>query len=131
MAEQRNLYRGSRPWLRLGFKATDGSVYYLDLVADTGSAAGILLRPDWMDLLRHRTCQNRPSNFGLLLGGWLRLYTPELGLVEFVRGYGNAQAAQIAARSDPAFVGLVGLPILRMGEYGGNADAFWFRYPPA
>ena len=129
MPEQRNLYRGSRPWLRLGFKALDGSVLHLDLVADTGSAAGVMIRPDLMDALRHHPCTNRSSNFGLLLGGWLRLYNPEFGLVEFVRGYGSDQAAQIAARSDPTFVGVVGLPILRLTEYGGNADEFWIRTP--
>lgn len=127
MPEQRNAYRGSRPWLRLGFKARDGSNYHLDLLADTGSAAGIMIRPDWMDILRHQACQNRKSNFGLLIGGWLRLYNPELGLVEFIRGYGSKEAAEMAARSDPAFVGVVGLPILRLAEYGGNANEFWIR----
>ena len=130
MPEQRNPYRGSRPWLRLGFKAPDGAVHHLDLVADTGSAAGVIIRSDWMATLRIEPCQHRPSNFGLLTGVWLRLYNPELRLVEFIRGYGNDTAAHIATRSHTDFVGLVGLPILRIGEYGGNADAFWFRYPP-
>lgn len=131
MPEQRNPYRGGRPWLRLGFMARDGSVHHLDLVADTGSAAGLMIRPDLMDLLRHQASQNRSSNFGPLFGGWLRLYNPDSGLVEFVRGFGSQQAADVAARSDPAFVGVIGLPLLRLGEYGGNASDFWFRYPPA
>jgi hypothetical protein len=131
MPEQRNPYRGSRPWLRLGFKARDGAVHHLNLVADTGSAAGVIVRSDWMTRLMIQPCQDRPSNFGLLIGGWLRLYNPSLGgFVELIRGFANDTAAHIAARAHPDFVGLVGLPVLRMGEYGGNADAFWFRYPP-
>lgn len=129
MPEQRNLYRGSRPWLRVRFKAKDGSVHQLDLVADTGSAAGIILRLDLLRALAHEPCQDRPSNFGSLVGGWLRLYNPDLGLVEFVRGYGNDRAAAMVARSHPDFVGVVGLPVLRLAEYGGNADAFWIRTP--
>ena len=130
MAEQRNPYRGPRPWLRLGFKAPDGSVHRLDLVVDTGSPAGLIIRPDWMTILTHRVLQTRPSNFGPLDGGWLRLYAPELGVVEFVIGYGNANVAATAARSHTDFVGVIGLPLLQLGEYGGNATDFWFRYPP-
>jgi hypothetical protein len=113
--------------LRLGFKTPDGAAHLFDLIADTGSAAGILIRPDLMQTLRHEECPNRNSNFGLLLGGWLRLYNPELGLVEFVRGYGSENAAKLAAQSHPDFVGLVGLPILRLTEYGGNGNEFWIR----
>jgi hypothetical protein len=83
-----------------------------------------------MDDLRFGTLQNRNSNFGEMAGGWLRLYNPELGVVDFVRGYGNDRAAALAARSHPDFVGVVGLTVWRLGEYGGNATDFWFRYPP-
>ncbi|MBA4065038.1 MAG: hypothetical protein C0501_15255 [Isosphaera sp.] len=130
MAEQRNRYRGSRPWLRLGFRAADGAVCHFDLVADTGSAPGLILRPDVMDRLRFLPYRNRVSNLGELVGGWVRLYNPEFGVVETVVAYGNARGAELAARSHPDFVGLIGLPILRVGEYGGNATDFWFRYPP-
>lgn len=130
MAEQRNPYRGGRPWLRLGFRASDGAVHYLDLVADTGSAAQIVLRADRLTALRFLPLPDRPSNFGTMTGGLLRLYTPELGLVETILGYGNDRIAATAARSHPDFTGIVGLPLLRLGEYGGNATDFWFRYPP-
>lgn len=130
MAEQRNPYRGNRAWLRLGFKAGDGSVHRFDLVADTGSAGGIILRPDLLTTLRFLPLADRPSNFGTMSGGWLRVYNPELGIVETVLGYGNARLAATAARADPNFVGVVGLPLLRIGEYGGNVTDFWFRYPP-
>jgi hypothetical protein len=65
-----------------------------------------------------------------MIGGLPRLYNPELGVVETVLGYGNDQLAATAARSHPDFVGVVGPPLLRIGEYGGNATDFWFRYPP-
>jgi len=131
MPEQRNPYRGSRAWLRLPFQTKDGSVHRLDLMADTGSPAGLILRPDLMALLAHRMTGPRESNLGSLDGGWLRLYAPELGLVELVRGYGNDNAANIARRSHPDFVAVVGLPVLRLAEYGGNADEFWIRTPTA
>lgn len=130
MAEQRNPYRGSRPWLRLGFRASDGVIHRLDLVADTGSAAQIVLRIDLLTALRFSPFPNRPSNFGPMVGGLLRLYEPALGIVETVVGYGSDRLAAIAARSHPDFVGVVGLPLLRIGEFGGNATDFWFRYPP-
>jgi len=129
MPEQRNTYHRGRPWLRLGFKDVEGSVHELKVVADTGSVAGIILRPDWFLKLFHEKAQTRESNFGALISGWLRLYQPDLGLVEFIRGYGSEKAATIVANSDPDFVGLVGLPVLRLMEYGGNYDSFWIRTP--
>lgn len=130
MAEQRNRYRGARPWLRLGFRAPGGVVHHFDLIADTGSAPALLFRPDIMDLLRFHPYHNRTSNLGDLFGGWVRLYSPELGIVETSIAYGSERAGQLASRAHPDFVGLIGLPLLRLGEYGGNATDFWFRYPP-
>lgn len=66
----------------------------------------------------------------MMIGGWFRLYMPAFGLVELVTGYGNDILTASVAEEDPSFMGLVGLPILRLGEYGGNATDFWFRYPP-
>ncbi len=130
MPEQRNPYRGPRPWLRLGFRAPDRTVMSLDLVADTGSPAGIIIRSDLMNALRVAPSRNRQSNFGELEGGWIQWHNPDLGIVELVLAFGNDRAATAAARSHPDFVGLIGLPLLRLGEYGGNATDFWFRYPP-
>lgn len=130
MVEQRNPYSGNRPWLRLGFRGPDGAVQTLKLLADTGCAAQIVLRLDLFLTLRFLTRANRTSNFGDMIGGLLRVYTPDLGIVETVPAYGNDGMAALAARSDPSFVGAIGLPFLRIGEYGGNATDFWFRYPP-
>ena len=129
MAEQRNPYRRNRPWLRLGFKLPDGSIQEHDLLADTGSAASVILRPDLLLSLRHEPSVERESNFGAMICGWLRLYSPELGLVEFIRGYGSEKAYALASRNNPELAGLVGLPVLRMLEYGGNHDSFWIRTP--
>src|SRR5579872_1937698 len=119
MAEQRQPYKGNpfRSWLRLGFKARDGSVHTLDLVADTGCPLAFVLRPDYMTRLTFGKTSNLDSNFGGMTGGWLRLYSPEIGLVEFVEGFGSTSAAATVAKDHPDFVGLVGLPILRLGEY--------------
>ena len=129
MAEQRNPYHRGRSWLQLGFKDVEGIVHNLKLVADTGSAGGIILRPDWFLKLRHERTEIRDSNFGPMVSGWLRLYQPDIELVEFVRGYGSEKAAAIAAKSDLEFMGVVGLPVLRLMEYGGDYDSFWIRTP--
>jgi len=131
MAEQRHPYKGRsiRSWLRLGFKAPDGSTHQFDFVADTGCPLAIIIRADLMARLTFSKTTNLDSNFGNLRGGWLRLYSPEMDFVEFVEGYGSDAAAAAVAQDHPDFMGLVGLPILRLGEYGGNANDFWFRYP--
>ncbi|MBX9584674.1 MAG: hypothetical protein K2X87_30595 [Gemmataceae bacterium] len=131
MPEQRNPYRAGRPWLRLGFMTIDGTVRELELVADTGSPGAVIVGETLFDQLVHDRVRDRPGRFGTHRAGWVRLYSPELALVEFVLGYGNDDTARTAGRSSLRFAGLVGLPILRLGEYGGNADAFWFRYPSA
>ena len=130
--EYRNRYRGplNRAWLRLDFRAPDGTVQPLDLVVDTGCADAVVLRRSVFEQLMWSPNQSVVTSWGFMLGGWLRLFMPASGLVEFVAGYGNDLIASGVAAEDPNFVGLVGLPILRLGEYGGNADAFWFRYPP-
>jgi hypothetical protein len=49
---------------------------------------------------------------------------PELGLIEPIHGYGSDSVAQAVKRDSSDFSGLVGLPLLRLTEYGGDAD--WF-----
>ncbi len=131
MSEQRNLYKGDppRPWLRLAFLDKDGSRVEVDLLADTGCPYEIVLAPDLFSKLCIRLTTEVTANFGPMNGGWVRLYTPELQLVEFVLAYGNADIAAHVANDHPDFVGMVGLPVLRMLEYGGNYDSFWIRTP--
>ena len=70
---------------------------------------------------------NVKTNFGLLSGDWFNLEMPELGLVRPILGYGNDPIAAAARASSPDFEGLVGLPFLRLLEYGGDANSFWIR----
>jgi hypothetical protein len=39
-------------------------------------------------------------------------------------GYANDKVVEVVQRSDSGFAGLVGLPLLRLMEYGGNAETF-------
>jgi len=116
--------------MRLAFQARDRTVAECDLIADTGCPVGVILPEDLFHRLLFREIPDIDTNFGLLVGGWLRLYMPNFGLVELIRGYGSDTVADSSAREHPAFVGLVGLPVLRLGDYGGDADTFWFRYQP-
>ena len=42
-------------------------------------------------------------------------------------GYASDQVTDAIQDSSPNFEGLVGLPLLRRLEFGGNADHFWVR----
>jgi hypothetical protein len=65
------------------------------------------------------------SSVGHLAGGWLELAMPDLGLTDPVLGFGSDRVLE-AVRSDSSdFAGLVGLPLLRMVEYGGDSATFW------
>ena len=69
------------------------------------------------------------TNFGTLTGGWLELHMPELGLTNQLLGYGSGPVLQAVQLDSPDFAGLVGLPLLRMVEYGGDSASFWVRKP--
>jgi hypothetical protein len=77
--------------------------------------------------LLHATAAGTNSNFGPLTGAWLELRMPELGLVKQILCFGNDQVFQALQLESPDFVGLVGLPFLRMVQYGGDASSFWIR----
>ena len=155
MAEVRTTYKGrsERAWLRLGLRDVYGAVELFDLVVDTASPMAMILRPDVFDRFVRWPGKEELSNFGPLPSGWFQLDVPSIvlsqpvrgykssqvaeinrrtdagDLLKRVRGYTSSQVAEIAAKSHPEFAGLVGLPILRLGEYGGDASEFWFRYP--
>ncbi|HZZ82757.1 MAG TPA: hypothetical protein VFE62_29935 [Gemmataceae bacterium] len=42
-------------------------------------------------------------------------------------GYLSEEAAEAVRVDHPEFAGLIGLPLLRMMEYGGNSEEFWVR----
>jgi hypothetical protein len=74
-----------------------------------------------------REATDSDSNFGLVRGGWLRLAIPEIGFDARIVGYANDKVVEIVKRSDRRFGGLIGLPLLRMLEYGGDRGLFWVR----
>ena len=100
-----------------------------ELLADTGSPCAIIVGLADLNLLVHAGAAGVNSNFGFLTGGWLELQMPELGLVQPIHGYGSDSVLQAVQRDSSDFSGLVGLPLLRLLEYGGDADWFWLRLP--
>ena len=131
MSEQRFPYQGDplRPLVKLTFADANGVNRTLSLIADTGCPFEVILSEDWFDQLVHTHTDEIESNFGFMSTGWIQLYMPEMGLVELINGCGSKEVGEIVSDDHQAFVGLVGLPILRLGEFGGNATEFWFRYP--
>ncbi|HEY2910694.1 MAG TPA: hypothetical protein VGI99_10635 [Gemmataceae bacterium] len=131
MNEQRNPYQGRplRPWLSLDFIDENGEFVPLKLIADTGSPHAIVLQESIFERLVIRYTRRIKTNFGKMRGGWIRLSSRALGLVELVEAFGSDDMARMAMRSHLDFVGVVGLQILRRGEYGGDHDSFWIRTP--
>jgi len=133
MSELRQPYRGLpfRPILSLTFRTRDGVRHSLSLLADTGCPQDLILAPKWFDALVLADAEGIENNFGPMNAGWFRLHMPEIGLVELVNGFGSLEVGEAIATELPGVAGLVGLPILRLGEYGGNATDFWFRSSPS
>ena len=126
---QQNAYKGfpPRPWVRLRLIAPNGTTEELELLADTGNPCGIIISQGTLATSRQRAASSVNSNFGPLEGGWLRVNIPEVGLDQDIVGYGSDAVVMAAKASSPDFGGLAGLPLLRMMEYGGDADWFWVR----
>jgi hypothetical protein len=127
--EQRNRYKGfpARPWVRVRLTALDGLHHELDLMADTGNPFALIIGRPAMVILKQRCASNISTNFGLLEGGWLRVHMPELGLDLELLGYASDSVVTGAQASSLDFQGLVGLPFLRLLEYGGDINWFWLR----
>jgi hypothetical protein len=129
-SEQRNRYKGfpSRAWARLRLTALDGTHHELDLLADTANPCALIISRAAMLGLKWRDASDITSNFGLLEGGWLHVHMPELGLDLDLRGYASDPVVTGTQVSSPDFQGLVGLPFLRLLEYGGDINWFWLRH---
>jgi hypothetical protein len=129
MREQRNPYKGTppRPWLRLTLVAADGAMRELDVLADTGNPCALIVDAAALDPFNQGVTPGLDTNFGVFQGGWLRIQIPALGFDESVLGYGSDSAVRAAQASHLDFEGLAGLPLLRMMEYGGDAEWFWLR----
>ena len=132
LVEQRNPYLGAAPraWLRLRFLDPNGSSVELTLIVDTGCPYAVIIDAVVLSQLMRLSAHPIVSNFGPMTSGWVRLSMPAFGIDQDILCHGSPTIGTAAAADDPNFVGLVGLPILRLGEYGGNATDFWFRYPP-
>ena len=133
MSEQRNAYKGRslRAWLRFTFRNDAGLYADVQLIVDTGSPMGLILNPTLFDEYVFDLGKLTATNFGPMESGWFQLQMLGGGPAEVVRGYLSEPVGKMAAKSHPDFAGLVGLPILRLGSYGGDATDFWFRssYP--
>jgi hypothetical protein len=129
---QRNPYKGDppRPWIRIQFRAVDGSLQELDLLADTGSPFPVVISETHLIELNQGTTKGVHTNFGPMIGGWLEALIPELGFDELVLGYGSDAVAVSTKVNSPDFGGLAGLPLLRMMRNGGDADFFWVKSAP-
>jgi hypothetical protein len=67
------------------------------------------------------------SNFGQMVGGMLRVVIPEISFDQQLMGFGNDDIVRAVQADCPDFAGLIGLPFLRLMEYGGDANDFWIR----
>jgi hypothetical protein len=99
----------------------------LDLHADTGCPLPVIIGETTLRRLALRTVPALPTNYGVLPGGTVRTVIPAIGFDRIVLTYGSGAAVAAIRRSHADFAGLVGLPFLRLMEYGGDADWFWIR----
>ncbi len=122
-------YKGTPPrsWIRVELVAPDGSTRRLEAVADTGNPLPIIVGSEVMNDFRHSSGPGTATNFGRLEGGFLRLRIPDTNFDAVIFGYGGDRVTDAIQSSDPSFEALVGLPLLRKLEFGGNADEFWIR----
>jgi hypothetical protein len=97
------------------------------VVVDTASPVSFILSPGELQDFSFGVTAPLITNFGLIQGEWFQLAMPELGLDALMVGYASDEAANMVRRDHPDFVGLAGLPLLRLLDYGGNQSAFWVR----
>jgi hypothetical protein len=131
MPEQRNAYKGSpaRSWVRIVLVSATGVSTKLDVLADTGSPCSLIVSDSIMSQFNLGVVPGMQTNFGPLGGGWLRIRIPDLGFDATVLGYSSDAVVDAGKGSHSDFAGLAGLPLLRLLEYGGDADTFWIRRP--
>jgi hypothetical protein len=99
----------------------------LELLADTGNPCAIIVGRNDTAFMAPIPGYGVWSNFGALTAGWLQVVIPEIGFDQQVLGYASDEVVSAAQGSDPDFGGLIGLPLLRMMQYGGDSDSFWIR----
>jgi hypothetical protein len=97
------------------------------LLADTGNPCAVIVGADDIALMALIPGHSVHTNFGKLVGGWLRVVIPEVAFDKQVLGYANDAVVNAAKTSSSDFAGMVGLPLLRMMQFGGDAESFWVR----
>lgn len=132
LVEQRNPYLGAtpRPWLRIRVLDANDAPVELTLIADTGSPYALIIDPILLSRLSRLSAPPFVTNRGTMTSGWVRLSMPDFSIDQDMLCYGDPTIERAVTADDPSFQGLVGLPVLQLAEYGGNATDFWFRYPP-
>jgi hypothetical protein len=101
----------------------------LDLLADTGSPCPIIIGSEDTGFMSLIPGYGTSSNFGDLIAGWLQIVIPDIGFDQQVLGYASDAVVSAAQESSSSFNGLIGLPLLRLMQYGGDSDNFWIRPP--
>ncbi len=126
---QHNPYKGRppRPWVRVRLLAADGTFREVELIVDTGSPFPLVVSEALLMAVSFKESADVDANFGFMAGGWFRLVIPEVSLNCEIHGYGCDNVFAGARESHSDFGGLMGLPALRLIEYGGDADGFWIR----
>jgi len=126
---QWNPYRGApeRAFIRVRLRDARGMERDLELLADTGNPCAIIVGRNDTAFMAPIPGYSVWSNFGALTAGWLQVVIPEIGFDQQVLGYASDEVVGAAQESDPDFGGLIGLPLLRMMQYGGDSDSFWIR----
>jgi hypothetical protein len=129
MLELRNAYDGEppRPWLTVKLLSRRGRSVQVKAVVDTGSPFHLVTSEKLLRRCRLRDGQLAFTNYGMLDAGWTEIRVPELQFSERLLTYGSDEIVSAVERSSPNFSALIGLPFLRMFEYGGNATEFWLR----
>lgn len=51
------------------------------------------------------------------------------GLTRLILGFGSDHVFRATQADTSDFAGLIGLPLLRLVEYGGDSSTFWLRKP--
>jgi len=127
--EQRNGYEGipQRPWVTALLVDREQTTREVRLVVDTGSPCGLIVSSELLRTVWHDEILPAESNFGTMLCGLVRVVIPRVGVDARVVGYGSDTVVHATKQSHRSFDGLLGLPLLRMTEYGGDADFFWLR----
>lgn len=127
--EERFTYKGSPPrsWFQITLQALDGTIEPLDVLADTGSPFFLIVSEDTMGRFKMNDGPAINTNFGPMKAGWLQVSIPLVREQLFVEGYSSEAVVGAAKQSSSDFEGLAGLPLLRLIQFGGNANFFWIK----